>query len=1043
MKKRNMNYENLAKTAISAIFLLCAIAFAVSPASAGGEGVVFYGQGFENDGTTPVYFDGFNITIAGKEYNTTTSIAVDCCTYARENWYSLSLTNGTDINVGDLVTFYAVNNTRINNTISFNWDGNLNVLINVIFPPAGPLPQPALSPTAVWDNVGKGGYLFANETNEIRVNINNSGSANAGSFDVKLEIDNIYINTTNVASLLAGQNTNVTLTGYWPTTPGAKTVNITVDSGNTVTESNEGNNNYSASRTVYNNGYKGKKWTGGEDIVTKETYNITGNVKYSSGNSAYTSTNWNTITASWSSTDLPIPSTATVLSAKLYVYYNWDSTGGTFWYDQTVFNTVTYPAASATNYSDASLFGNYPNKFYGTLVYNVTPDFSKTGNTVTLGNGIMNRAVAIDGMILQVVYSDANEPQRKIWINEGFDILSADATKGTDTTETIAYAPFTGGPSINLAKVASARLIAVGPGAGDTTTGTKSNVLFNTNSHWNVLPPYKGTTQIGIADINVTSELGVSNNAAIQDNGDTGGMRAATTILVVEEKSQSLTVNKVVIPSSDTGKFNLQINGVTKATDVSNGGTTGQVQESIGSYTIGEVAGTGTSLSNYTTVISGDCAPYGTVTLAEGDKKVCTITNTRIPTLTVNKVVIPSSDTGKFNLQIDSVTKATDASNGGTTGQVQVSIGSHTVGEIAGTGTDLSLYTKVISGDCASDGIVILAAGDNKVCTITNMRGMKIDLGGSYDTEVGRHIMVPIKANNFEQFYGTVNMEFSYNKDDFNVVAVHSNSLSTVTAYNKDIPGTLSISAWNTAGVKGDVVLATVELEVKAGQGTNPELTLEVKLLQDIYGATIYAYTEKATVRIFNPGGNLKVDSATSAPASSLGNGLSAILNENGRPRHTGDNETVITAHVTDVGLGIDTVTVDLSAIGGSATTLMSGSYPNSGDYTVTAKATAGINGTYPFNVTATDNGGNTNTKKTTNSLTIYRRGDVVRNNVVNMGDALYIARYTVGLESPTNMNLFEFVGDVMDASGGSTYTVNMGDALYIARHSVGLEPAP
>ena len=65
-----------------------------------------------------------------------------------------------------------------------------------------------------------------------------------------------------------------------------------------------------------------------------------------------------------------------------------------------------------------------------------------------------------------------------------------------------------------------------------------------------------------------------------------------------------------------------------------------------------------------------------------------------------------------------------------------------------------------------------------------------------------------------------------------------------------------------------------------------------------------------------------------------------------------------------------------------------------------------------------------------------------MRNNITNMGDALYIARYTVGLETPS-MSHFTFVGDVMPASGGSTHTVDMGDALYIARHSVGLEPAP
>jgi len=129
-------------------------------------------------------------------------------------------------------------------------------------------------------------------------------------------------------------------------------------------------------------------------------------------------------------------------------------------------------------------------------------------------------------------------------------------------------------------------------------------------------------------------------------------------------------------------------------------------------------------LTDYTTVISGDCAANGTVTLAAGDNKVCTITNTRVPRLTVNKVVVPSNDTGKFNLQIDGSTAGTGAnvSNGGTTGAVQVTVAQHTVSETAGTGTVLTNYTTVISGDCAANGTVTLAAGDNKVCTITNTR---------------------------------------------------------------------------------------------------------------------------------------------------------------------------------------------------------------------------------------------------------------------------------------------------------------------------------
>jgi hypothetical protein len=172
----------------------------------------------------------------------------------------------------------------------------------------------------------------------------------------------------------------------------------------------------------------------------------------------------------------------------------------------------------------------------------------------------------------------------------------------------------------------------------------------------------------------------------------------------------------------------------------------------------------------------------------------------------------------------------------------------------------------------------------------------------------------------------------------------------------------------------------------------------------------------------------LKIISAFSTP---LGFDNKGILNDNGRTRHAGDNETEIAAEVVDTGIGIQSVTVDLSAIGGSAYTLMSGPYPNPGTYEVTTTATTGINGTFTGNITTAQ----------TNELMVYRRGDVVRNNVVDMGDALYIARYTVGLETP-DMDYFNFVGDVQPACDGDHIT-NMGDALYIARHTVNLEIAP
>src|SRR6266705_1566638 len=195
---------------------------------------------------------------------------------------------------------------------------------------------------------------------------------------------------------------------------------------------------------------------------------------------------------------------------------------------------------------------------------------------------------------------------------------------------------------------------------------------------------------------------------------------------ITNTRHATLTVNKVLNPAGDTGRFNLQIDTVTKsaAGGVGNGGTTGAITVTTGvAHTVGETAAVG-SLGDYDTVIGGDCAANGSVTLAAGDNKVCTITNTRHATLTVNKVLSPAGDTGRFNLQCDTVTKsaAGGVGNGGTTGAITVTTGvAHTVGETAAVGS-LGDYDTVIGGDCAANGSITLAAGDSKVCTITNTR---------------------------------------------------------------------------------------------------------------------------------------------------------------------------------------------------------------------------------------------------------------------------------------------------------------------------------
>ena len=65
-----------------------------------------------------------------------------------------------------------------------------------------------------------------------------------------------------------------------------------------------------------------------------------------------------------------------------------------------------------------------------------------------------------------------------------------------------------------------------------------------------------------------------------------------------------------------------------------------------GSYSVTEPA-----VNGYATAYSTDCSG----TIANAETKTCTITNNDIsPTLKVIKVLVPGTDTGLFNLQIDS-----------------------------------------------------------------------------------------------------------------------------------------------------------------------------------------------------------------------------------------------------------------------------------------------------------------------------------------------------------------------------------------------------
>lgn len=192
-----------------------------------------------------------------------------------------------------------------------------------------------------------------------------------------------------------------------------------------------------------------------------------------------------------------------------------------------------------------------------------------------------------------------------------------------------------------------------------------------------------------------------------------------------------LTVTKKLLPSSDPGRFNLMVNTTPAimVSSIGDKGSTGSIGVNPGSYQITETPMPGTNLSGYVTSI--DCGsgpssgPSATVAIADGDDKICLVTNLGPPQLHLTKALKPASDPGRFDLAMDGTAVATSVGNLGGSGSLTLAVGNHTVSEAGAGGTNLADYSKSIdcgngtaSGPSAS---VTVNAGDDKVCTFTNL----------------------------------------------------------------------------------------------------------------------------------------------------------------------------------------------------------------------------------------------------------------------------------------------------------------------------------
>ena len=391
-------------------------------------------------------------------------------------------------------------------------------------------------------------------------------------------------------------------------------------------------------------------------------------------------------------------------------------------------------------------------------------------------------------------------------------------------------------------------------------------------------------------------------------------------------------------------------------------------------------------------------------------------------TYTVKNVGAAEAGASTTSIKIDDVEVATDP--------------------VPGLAVDAS-YTSTVSpftmsGDgntinvCADKDDAVEESDETNNCLENEWTALlKVDID-DYTLAPGSTVKAPITVYGIQN-YGTGTISVAFDKAVAQVTTVESSSDSTVTSSNIDNPaGIVTISAWNVTGVSGDIVFAYVTFKAVGALGSSTALDLTVSSLRDISYNNLPAYTDNGSLAITENAPPI-VSNPTATPDT--------ILNDNGRARVPDTNVSQLSVHVTDT-TGVSSVTVNLTPILGPGNdgvplTLIAGD-SKSGTWAVDVTATydAGVDQTQCLAVNATDVFGNSNTAKCI-PLTVLRRGDVVRDNVVDMGDALYIARYTVGLELAPD----EFVAGVVPAS--SWDGVDMGDALYIARYTVGTEVAP
>ncbi len=251
-------------------------------------------------------------------------------------------------------------------------------------------------------------------------------------------------------------------------------------------------------------------------------------------------------------------------------------------------------------------------------------------------------------------------------------------------------------------------------------TGKTNNVVLS----WNVTADVAGFYTASysnygwtIRDQNESSDQSREGKFRSREHSDSS-QRPVLEITYTLPTTTTLTVTKVVTNNSGGTKvisdFPLFLDGMAITSGVA-------TTTSTGFHTISE-----TNQAGYSATITGDCASDGTITLAGGSNKACTITNDDQPGhLTIVKNTVGGD--GSFGFTVTGPTASTPSittvNASSTSGSLAVSAGTYSVAETAQTGWDFTSAVcdnGTLSGSTIS-GIVIPLNG-NVTCAFTNTK---------------------------------------------------------------------------------------------------------------------------------------------------------------------------------------------------------------------------------------------------------------------------------------------------------------------------------